>query len=236
MPSAEHKYWVIIPAAGYGKRMGGTTPKQYMQLGDKTVLEHTLDIFSSHGLFAGILVAVSEDDQYWDEIRTPGDTPISRVTGGSERRDSVLNALHYLEKTANPDDWVLVHDAARPCLRRAELDRLLEEVTHSDDGGLLGMPVRDTVKRTDNSQRVSETLDRQALWLAATPQMFRFGRLLQAMKTAIKQQHAITDEASAIELVGGSPVMVECATSNIKITTQQDLAIAEILLASSRGE
>lgn len=229
--------WVIIPAAGVGRRMGSDTPKQYLLLNDKPVLEHTLKVFTAHDAISEIVVAISNEDEYWSSLNFDNVKPIHKAEGGKERCDSVLNGLKFLENKAQADDWILVHDAARPCLRKEDLDLLLEQLQRHDVGGILAIPVRDTMKRSvENSHLIDETVDRDNLWHALTPQMFRFKVLKDALESALRQNKQITDEASAIELAGFQPVLVEGHADNIKITRPEDLALAAFFLRQAKLE
>lgn len=223
--------WVIIPAAGVGARMQTRMPKQYLPLADSTILEQTLDVFAGHDRVTEILLVLSPEDSYWEDLGyRSGSVPLSRVDGGDERCFSVLNGLRALEGRAAANDWVLVHDAARPCLRHDDLDKLQDAVAGSDVGGLLGTPVHDTMKRVNGDGYVEETIDRSTLWHALTPQMFRYGVLRSALEVAIDNQLLVTDEASAIEQAGLQPVMVEGSRDNIKITRPEDLRLAEFYI------
>ena len=225
--------WAIIPAAGGGTRMAADRPKQYLPLASKTVIRHVLERFGRHPLISGIVVALAEQDEYWTEQSAPRGKPLLTVTGGAERCHSVLNALHLLAaEAAGPEDWVLVHDAARPCLRVRDLDRLIEGVQDHPAGGLLGVPVADTLKRVDDDGVVRDTLERRGVWRALTPQMFRLGMLTEALESAIADGVVVTDEAAAMERAGHRPRMVAGSADNLKITLPGDLAFAEMLLAS----
>lgn len=228
--------WVVVPAAGVGKRMGAKIPKQYLELDGRLVIEHTLERVLLHPAIDGLYIALSEEDRYWENTEFAKHPDLVRVDGGSERCFSVLNALQALARHAHPDDWVLVHDAARPCLRRADVTHLIQMLESHPAGGLLGMPVRDTMKRTSDTDQVSSTVDRQNLWHAFTPQMFRFGKLYAAMQGAIGAGHLVTDEASAIEWSGEQPLMVEGHPDNIKITRPEDLPLAEFFLRKQLEE
>ncbi len=223
------KFWVVIPAAGVGSRMQADRPKQYLLLHGKTVLEHTLSRFLDHPKIDGVVVALSESDPYWRELALQHRKLIT-AEGGAERCHSVLNALKVLRKRADVNDWVLVHDAARPCLRREDLDHLILAIQDHPVGGLLGLPVADTVKRTDTVDSVLETVSREHLWRALTPQMFRLGELQEALKSALQNGQLVTDDASAMELAGKKPKMIEGHSDNIKITRPQDLRLAELYL------
>jgi len=225
------KIWVVIPAAGVGKRMGLDTPKQYLLLNDEPVLKHTIDIFDKHDAISEIIVSVSKKDEYWSELSFNLSKPLHRVAGGTERCDSVLNGLIYLQSKASQDDWVLVHDAARPCLRHDDLTLLIDTLSEHEVGGLLAVPVRDTIKKSfSDTTTVETTVDRSNLWHALTPQMFRFGVLFDALVTALGKKEIVTDDASAIELAGYKPRLVEGHADNLKITRPEDLALAAFYL------
>ncbi|MDR2877707.1 MAG: 2-C-methyl-D-erythritol 4-phosphate cytidylyltransferase [Chromatiales bacterium] len=229
--------WAVIPAAGGGTRMGADRPKQYLPLAGKTVIRHVLERFSRHPAINGIVVALAADDEYWESQSRPRGKPLLTVIGGAERCYSVLNALRLLAKHAQADDWVLVHDAARPCLRGRDLDHLIRMLAEHSVGGLLGVPVADTLKRVEEgSGLVSDTLDRTGVWRALTPQMFRLGALTAAIEAAIDAGVRVTDEAGAMERAGYLPRMIEGSADNIKITMPGDLAYAESLLASRGHE
>ena len=226
--------WVIIPAAGVGKRMQLDKPKQYLQIHNKTIIEHTLECFINHNDIAGIVVALDADDPYWKLLNIESNSkPVYTVEGGSERSDSVMQALDYLimvERIPN-DSWVLVHDAARPCLSRYDLDALLDIRTHSKVGGILASRVRDTMKRAlPGKNQILMTESRTDLWHALTPQMFRLGQLKKAMQSCHDSNIQITDEASAMEAIGEQPELVEGSYNNIKITLPTDIDLATCLL------
>ncbi|AXA26406.1 2-C-methyl-D-erythritol 4-phosphate cytidylyltransferase [Pseudomonas putida] len=217
-------FWAVIPAAGIGARMAADRPKQYLQLGRQTILEHSLDCFLDHPTLKGVVVSVAEEDPYWPGLRCANDRRIQRAAGGRERADSVLNALLLLHaQGAADDDWVLVHDAARPNLARSDLDKLLSELADDPVGGLLAVPARDTLKRADASGRVSATVDRTTIWQAYTPQMFRLGMLHRALAECLVADVAVTDESSAIEWAGHAPRLIEGRSDNIKVTRPEDL-------------
>lgn len=226
--------WTIIPAAGVGSRMQADRPKQYLELLDRTVIEHTLGLFLDHPMVEGVVVAISPEDPYWKDLSVAGHDHLTRVDGGSERCHSVLNALSWLtaqDADADVDDWVLVHDAARPCLRHEDLDHLIAKVTQEGKGGILGIPVRDTMKQAAKDGRhIEQTVDRSHLWHALTPQMFRLGELRQAIEQALSDGFLVTDEASAMEHAGLQPLLVRGHADNIKITIPEDLALAEFYL------
>ena len=223
--------WVVIPAAGVGKRMASDTPKQYLKLNNKTIIEHTLAVFDKHDSVSEIVVSISEGDEYWAALNFNLSKPLHVAAGGKERCDSVLNGLKYLENKAADNDWVLVHDAARPCLRHDDVTLLIDSLKEHDVGGILAVPVRDTMKRSlyDNNT-IKETVEREDLWHALTPQMFRFSMLKNALESALSNNDVITDEASALELAGYSPLLIEGHADNIKITRPEDLVLASFFL------
>lgn len=217
-------FWVVIPAAGIGSRMRADRPKQYLQLTGRCILEHTLDCFLDHPQLKGLVLCLALDDPWWPALPGASDPRIQRAAGGNERADSVLNGLlRLLELGAQEDDWVLVHDAARPNLSRDDLDQLLLELADDPVGGLLAVPARDTLKRAGADGRVAETVDRSLIWQAYTPQMFRFAALHRALADALVAGVAITDEASALEWAGQAPKLVEGRADNLKITRPEDL-------------
>ncbi len=220
------RYWAVIPAAGVGRRVGAPIPKQYLDLAGRPVIDHSLSVFVQHPAIAGVVVALDSNDGYWPDTEFAGHPAVWRCNGGAERCHSVLNALDCLPEQAVEQDWVLVHDAARPCLRRADLDRLLDAGQRDPVGGILAVPVRDTMKRADDSTRIAKTESRDGLWHAFTPQMFRLGLLRRVLRQAIEQGLLVTDDASAVELAGLSPLLVEGHADNIKITRPEDLPLA----------
>ena len=223
--------WAVIPAAGAGRRMGAAIPKQYLHLAGLPVLEHTLRLFLDHPRIRGLAVALDPTDERWDGLPSAHHPAVLRVPGGSERCHSVLNALEALAGRAGRDDWVLVHDAARPCLRRTDLDSLIATLAGHPVGGLLGIPVRDTMKVADARGEVQHTVSREGLWHAFTPQMFRLGALRQALTRALAAGQLVTDDASAMELAGLRPLLVEGHADNLKITRPEDLPLARFFLA-----
>ncbi len=225
--------WVVIPAAGVGARMQADRPKQYLPLRGKTVLEHTLGIFLEHPQIAGVVVAISASDAYWAALKLTH-PKLYVCLGGRERADSVLNGLNYLSEQLQvaSDAWVLVHDAARPCLSQQDLALLLaSQAQAAGQGALLAMPVRDTMKRAQpQSQYIAFTENREGLWHALTPQMAKLDLLQSALVDALKQEAIITDEASALEWIGLNPLLIEGDARNIKITRPADLALAAFFL------
>ena len=214
----------IVPAAGIGSRMGADCPKQYLTLAGKTILEHTLGCLLSHPAIARVIVALAPHDGWFEQLAVAADPRILRVEGGIERAYSVLNALHVAE-----GKWVLVHDAARPCLCHSDLDKLITTAM-ACDGAILGSRVRDTMKRTDGAGNIVATVEREQLWHALTPQMFPTGTLKRALEEGLALGALITDEASAMERAGFTVKMVEGRADNIKVTRPEDLSLAELFL------
>lgn len=218
------KFWLVIPAAGVGARMAADRPKQYLQVAGRCILEHSLDCFLDHPGLLGAVVCLAADDPYWPQLAVASDPRVRRAAGGRERADSVLAGLELLlADGAGADDWVLVHDAARPNLAREDLDRLLSTLGEDPVGGLLAVPARDTLKRAGADGRVVETVDRALIWQAYTPQMFRLAALRGALADALAAGVQITDEASALERAGQAPRLVEGRADNLKITRPEDL-------------
>lgn len=215
----------IIPAAGIGKRMQTGKPKQYLLLHDKTVLQHSVERLTAVPGLGPVWLALAADDTYFDA--TPlVHSDITRVKGGAERMHSVLNALHFIDEHQYP--WVLVHDAARPLVLKHDIERLIQACISANQGGILACRVRDTMKRGERF--VSETVDREHLWHALTPQFFPTTLLKAALRDAISQGIAVTDEASAMEWAGHSVLLIEGSSDNIKITQPADLALAAFYL------
>lgn len=225
-------YWALVPAAGSGRRMGAGLPKQYLPLAGKPVIDHTLQCLLDHPRIEQVVVALAPQDDWWQQSQLADNPRIRRVAGGRERCHSVLNGLHELQQsTAAADgDWVLVHDAARPCLRHQDIDRLIEQLADDPVGGLLAVPLHDTVKSAGPGLRVLDTLPRERLWRAFTPQMFRLSALTGALQKALASGWPVTDEASAMEQAGHAPKLVEGHSDNIKITRPEDLELAAFYL------
>lgn len=210
--------------------MGIDIPKQYLKINELSILEHTVSRFIRLADINGVVVVISKDDRNWIGIDLSRHKKIMTTTGGKERYHSVLNGLRSLGNVAVDSDWALVHDAARPCVRIEDIQKLIEELSDHQAGGLLGIPVRDTMKRTDKKNEIIETVSRDGLWHALTPQMFRIGDLRQAIEKAVAENLDITDEAQAMELVGFKPKFVCGHPDNIKITNMNDLLLAELFL------
>lgn len=221
----------LVPAAGIGRRFGGETPKQYLSLHERTVMEHSLELLLTIPQIERIVVAVHAEDLRWQSLALFDDIRIETVIGGDERCHSVRNGLHHID-THYPDcEWVLVHDVARPCCPYGDIEKLLQQLVDHPVGGLLAAPVSDTLKRVDAMQQVLETVDRSALWQALTPQLFRRRLLLDALEFCLARGVNVTDEAQALEAVGLVPEVVEGSRRNIKITRPEDLALAEYFLS-----
>ncbi len=211
--------------------MQAEIPKQYLPLHGRMVIEHTLSRLLAHPRISGVMVALAADDPLWPRVgRVPG-APLYTTGGGAERCQSVRNALNALCRHAAPTDWVMVHDAARPCLRRQDIDALIRGIPAGSCGGILALPVRDTMKRARaDGRHIQQTVAREGLWHALTPQMFRLEALRQALDKALNNKILVTDEAQAMELEGEQPLLIEGHADNIKITRPQDLALAELYL------
>ncbi|MEO6078561.1 MAG: 2-C-methyl-D-erythritol 4-phosphate cytidylyltransferase [Steroidobacteraceae bacterium] len=223
------RYWLIMPAAGSGRRFGAALPKQYLDLAGRTVIEHALATFLADPRCQQIVVALDPDDTLFRQLPLAGDPRIRLVAGGAQRCDSVRNAVAGI--AAADDDWVLVHDAARPCLTRADVDALIAALADDAVGGLLATPLSDTLKRADQRQRVVDTPSRESLWRALTPQMFRLRLLREALHAAEVGGRAPTDEAQAMEWAGYAPRLVAGRADNLKVTSPTDLALVAAVLA-----
>ena len=223
--------WAVVPAAGRGSRFGGETPKQYLTLAGRPLIEHSLLAVLSHDDVDGVVVALAADDPWWPGWRELGGKPVIACVGGGERADSVLAGLQALPATLNEDQWVLVHDAARPCLHARDLARLLSVGQADPVGALLAAPVRDTLKRADATGHSVATEPREWLWRALTPQLFRRGGLTRALLASLRAGVKVTDEAMAMERLGLKPCLVEGSEDNLKVTTPADLALAEFVLS-----
>ncbi|MEI8208712.1 MAG: 2-C-methyl-D-erythritol 4-phosphate cytidylyltransferase [Methylococcales bacterium] len=222
------KFWAVVPAAGVGKRMNADRPKQYLELAGKTVIEHTVYRLLSADVFAAVAVAISAEDPYWPELGISEHEKIITAAGGKERADSVLSALKSIRHLASDNDWVLVHDAARPCITTTDIHFLIDSLKDDPVGGILALSSHDTLKNVQKGSIIG-TLDRSHIWRALTPQMFRYGSLKQALELA-EGNPSITDEASALELQGLQPKIVEGRPDNIKITRPEDLALAQFYM------
>lgn len=228
---SEPRIWAVLPAAGVGRRMGGPVPKQYLPLAGRAVIVRTLDRLLALPAVHGAVVALSPEDDHWDALGYRHPKPVQRVAGGAERCDSVLAALRWLVDHHGGRDYALVHDAVRPCVGVAELQRLIDGA-RDERGGLLAFPVRDTLKQDDGEGQVARTVDRDGLWHALTPQLFPVAALSAALERARVAGLMVTDDASAMEAAGGHPRLVPGEATNIKITRPADLALAEAILAA----
>jgi 2-C-methyl-D-erythritol 4-phosphate cytidylyltransferase len=234
MTSTERGLWCIVPAAGRGGRFGSEMPKQYIKLAGKAMLARTIERIAEHPRVAGVMVAIAADDCRWQNVVASGPKPILATTGGDQRADSVLAGLHALRERIGNDEFVLVHDAARPCVSMVDISRLIE-LGIPAGGALLAAPLHDTLKLSGAGQRVEATEPRDARWRALTPQLFRYGELVAALEAARGAGVDVTDEAMAMERAGHRPLLVEGSGSNIKVTTPDDLALAEFWLARQGG-
>ncbi|MFC4525686.1 2-C-methyl-D-erythritol 4-phosphate cytidylyltransferase [Dyella halodurans] len=221
--------WCVVPAAGRGARVGGDVPKQYLPLAGQPLILHTLQRLSAHPSIAGLMIVLGAGDPHWPGLDQLNGKPVLTTLGGAERCDSVLAGLRALPASVTDDAFVLVHDAARPCVRRADISRLIELAVPAG-GGLLGAPLRDTLKRADADGRSQVTEPRDQRWRAFTPQMFRRAELSAALLSASQAGVTVSDEAMAMERTGFAPLLVEGAEDNLKVTTAADFALAEFLL------
>ncbi len=229
-------YWAVVPAAGSGQRMGTAVPKQYLPLAGRSVLAWTLDTLLSHPRIAGVVLAVGHDDPRWRECVPEGaGARVVHCDGGVERGDSVQAALALLARDCPDQEWVLVHDAVRPCVHPNDLERLVTTLETDPVGGLLAAPCTDTIKQADAESRVGATLDRRTLWRALTPQMFPTAPLRLALEEGLALGATITDEASAMERAGYPVRMVEGRADNIKVTRPEDLSLAGLFLDQQNG-
>ena len=224
--------WVVIPAAGSGQRMKSSIPKQYLKINNKTVLEHTLSVFTERDDIAGVIVCLAPNDKFGVNLAAFSNPKLSHVMGSDSRAKSVSNGLQALSGIAKEDDWVLVHDAARPCLSASALQRLFNELEGDEVGGILALQAKDTLKLElkNASSKIDKTLDRSAIWQAQTPQMFRYKLLKDALHSALEHNIEITDEASALEQAGYQPRLIEGEVRNQKITQPEDLEMAGFFL------
>ena len=225
-------FHVIIPAAGVGNRMANVLPKQYIALGGKPMISHSIQVFFNHPRIAAIHVALNPEDDFWRSLTLQPESRLHlHYTGGKTRAETVLNTLHAIAPKLQDDDWVLVHDAARPGLTHKLLDQLINHLENDAVGGLLALPVADTLKQSAADNQVKQTIARANLWQAQTPQMFRYGTL----KNALSQfKDSVTDEAEAIEALGLSPKLVQGELRNLKVTYPQDLILLEALFSKEK--
>jgi len=216
------QYWVLIPAAGIGQRMGSKIPKQYLKISHQSILEHTISLFLACSFIKKVIVIIHSEDKEWAKVKIDH-AKVATVVGGASRADSVMRGLKYLSSWAAVNDWVLVHDAVRPCLQQETLSQFIKTMANHPVGGLMVTPVVDTIKKVTASGHVCRTIWRENLWIAQTPQMFRYGLLYCALQQALAMNVSVTDEASAVELAGQAPLIFEGDRSNIKVTQPDDL-------------
>tara|TARA_R110000744_G_scaffold50709_9_gene109511 strand:+ start:16737 stop:17465 length:729 start_codon:yes stop_codon:yes gene_type:complete len=226
-------FTVVVPAAGVGKRMRSSCPKQYLTIDNITILEHTVQRLLSHCAISHVIIAIGENDEYYPSTGLADNKNVTCVVGGKERVDSVLAGLKSLH--LSKEQWVLVHDAARPCVQHKDLTRLITYCIEHDHGGLLASPVRDTMKQANTEQRVETTLERSQMWHALTPQMFKTQELISAISSALSRDISITDESSAMEALGYPSGLVKGSSDNIKITQPEDLLLAEFILNQQKN-
>ena len=226
------RHYAIVPAAGSGSRFGAEKPKQYLDLIGRPLIFHTLAALTACPDIERVWVVLAPDDPWWPRYDWSELGPKLETVrcGGATRAESVGNGLQAAAMVAADDDWILVHDAARPCLSAAMLDALFQALADDPVGGILAVPVADTLKRADAEQRVAATEPRDGLWQAQTPQMFRYGQL----EKALKNEKSVTDEAGAIEALGLKPKLVRADSTNLKVTYPADLALAAMILRARK--
>lgn len=234
MVGSESGYWCVVPAAGRGNRFGGELPKQYALMAGKPLIQWTLERLAAHSGIAGIVVSLARSDPHWEALNLQFRKPLLRAIGGGERADSVIAGLRLVPARVAADDFVLVHDAARPCVSAADIDKLIDRGRIAG-GALLAAPLRDTLKRAAEDGCVLETESRDRRWRAMTPQFFRRGELQAALESARLRGESTSDESMAMEHAGFRPLLVEGSEDNIKVTTPADLALAEYLLGRELG-
>ena len=230
--------WAVVPAGGVGSRMGAALPKQYLQLLGIPVIQLTLERLFACDRVERLVLGISRDDEHWRALGFKHSRLTAVVDAGEERVDTVENCLHFIMEQGGEQDWALVHDAARPCVRPDEIERLIETVQRQGEGGILAVPVSDTLKRSHRKSvpRILETVPRDDLWRAMTPQLFRVEELLNAIQSAREAGVLITDEASAMEAAGIQPLLQSCSPDNIKITLPQDIQFAEMSMRAQEQE
>jgi 2-C-methyl-D-erythritol 4-phosphate cytidylyltransferase len=231
MPSTKPQCWAVIPATGIGSRMGADRPKQYLPLGDKTVLEQTLDNLFSYHATDGVMLVLNETDDYWPQLNYHSPKPLQTCIGGEQRHHSVFNGLISLRSHLSTDCIVMIHDAVRPFVLHQDLDQLLQATQQCEDGALLATPLADTLKKASSDLTVLNTQSRENLWRALTPQAFYLSKIYQALDSILTQNLSVTDDASAMELCGFHPRLVRGDDRNIKITHPEDLRLAELFLS-----
>ncbi len=235
-PSQKQAIWVILPASGIGSRMQASIPKQYLPLQGKTVIETTLDRLLSLKSVCGVVVVLNAADNYWSELNYQHEKPVLTTIGAAERFGSVLNGLKVLDDVSHDNNlWVMVHDAVRPCVTHKDLQQLVNHSLNESDGLFLAHPVADTLKKADKHHYCVETVDRDQLWRAFTPQMFPYELIVKALTYVMANKHQITDDVSAVEALGLKPKIIPGRSDNIKITYPEDIMIAEIILENQNN-
>lgn len=234
--SAEVPVWAVIPAAGSGSRMQQAKPKQYLEFHGKTIIEHCLDRLLSHDSIDGAVIALRADDRSWEALDYRSDKPVFTTDGGVERQHSVYSGLTTLQYRCGNDAIALVHDAVRPLVSHDDLDRVISVARAHTAGAILATPLNDTLKRQTEDMEIAQTIPRQGLWRALTPQVFHLQVLLNALKRVNDECVAVTDDAEAVELAGYSPALVAGSADNLKITTPGDMALAELIWSNQRNQ
>ncbi len=222
--------WAVVPAAGVGRRMGKNQPKQYLEIRGRSIIEHSLDKLFGCKAVAGVAVGIAPDDAYWEKLDIRNKKLLGAFVGGSERVNTVLNGLDFLSNWATGDDWVMVHDAARPCVSLKDINLLIDKSLEFNCSVILASPVTDTVKRVNACNVIQGTVNRDELMLAMTPQLFPVKLLRLALRTAIDNNIPTTDESAAVEKLGKKPLAIRGQRTNIKITTVDDLQLANIFI------
>jgi 2-C-methyl-D-erythritol 4-phosphate cytidylyltransferase len=230
----EPRCWALVPAAGSGTRLGGEKPKQYLEIAGKSLLAHSLASLTEVGEILGIAVGIASDDHWWHEHIVASDRVLGTYIGGVSRAETVLLGLEYLKHHVDAEDWILVHDAARPCIRSSDIERLISERGNGPSGALLALPVPDTMKQSNSYDQVERTISREGLWCAQTPQLFPYRELRDALLRS--DLATVTDDSSAMESVGYTPRLVPGGSDNLKVTTRDDLELATLILQARRQE
>lgn len=236
MNQSSPKFWCIVPAAGVGSRFSADIPKQFHQLDDQLVAQHTLSRLLKLSIIEAIYAPCDESSAYWSRVPAASDGRVHLIGGGDNRAVSVLNGLLAIQEFAAEDDWVLVHDMARPCVTPENIGQLIAALVGHSVGGILAAPINDTLKLIDSNKHIHETANRSLFRAAQTPQMFRYGLLFRAIKSMLDDNKIPTDEASAIEYCGHKALVVEGRQDNIKITKREDLAVAAAIIANQEIE
>jgi len=233
--SSDPPVWAVVPASGIGRRMRSDRPKQYLTFCNKTVIEHTLDRLLGCDQVCGVILVLRQDDEYWEKLQYRSEKTLFIAEGGAERQDSVINGLIKLHEIQKDICYAMVHDAVRPLVKSEDLSSLIKAVSQNKTGAILASPIADTIKRADKKGCITETVDRNALWRAFTPQVFESRLLLNALQKARKSNQQMTDDAAAMEAIGYQPQLVECSPDNIKITRTGDLRLAEKIWLSQQN-